>query len=101
MVVSGNTIYGFRNGILLNGNRCVARDNVVGNDAAKATGFGFYSNGTKNIYQGNTAILLARLGNLAASSNTNLCVNNQSLECTTGTFANTGTANVLRDNDAI
>lgn len=100
-LVSGNRAFGYLSGINASAERCVIKNNTFARATAAATGFGLYSNGLKNVFQNNVAIRLARLGSLAAGAVSNLAVNNQSLECTTGTIADAGTLNVLRDNDAI
>jgi parallel beta-helix repeat protein len=99
--VIGNKGYGFRSGILAGGDKTIVKNNVIKNPSAPATGFGLYSSGAKNVFQGNIVERLARLGSFVAASSANLAVNNQSLECTTGTISDAGSANVLRDNDII
>jgi hypothetical protein len=78
--------------------KLVARGGTVENFAAGAGGFGFYSNGDRNICKDvhfrniNTAV------RLDTASTNNLAVNNTMTDCTVPAPSNLGTANVVTPN---
>jgi len=99
----GCDFFGWRNGysFATSTSKLVVRGGTVENFAAAGTGFGFYSNGNRNICKGvhfrniNTAI------RLDTASTNNLVVENTMTDCTVATPSNAGTGNVVSPNYAV
>lgn len=93
-------LFGWRQGynFAASTSKLVARGGTVENFSAAASGFGFYSNGDRNICKGvhfrniNTSI------RLDTASTNNLAVENTFTDVTTPTPSNAGTANVVTPN---
>lgn len=98
--VLNNRIIGYRGGITLNGSRCTARGNRIERTSAPASGYGIYSNGDRNVIQGNEIRFINTPIRTDTGSTKNLCLNNQFVQCT-NTASNSGTDNVFRDSDVI
>lgn len=93
-------LFGWRQGynFATSTSKLIVRGGTVENFTVGGTGFGFYSNGDRNICKDvhfrniNTAV------RLDAASTNNLTVNNTMTDCTTPTPSNAGTANVVTPN---
>jgi putative cofactor-binding repeat protein len=99
--IINNSIYGFRNGVGVLGDKCIVKGNIVNNSSAKVNGYGLYSSGTESVIQGNIVRYMAAFVNLAAASTSNLFINNQNIDCTDGSITDAGTTNTKRDNDTL
>lgn len=99
--ILNNQIYRYRQGIALSSSSCIVRGNTIKNSAVQATGYGLYSNGDRNVFQGNTCVKIAAAFRADTASTNNLFANNQAVQCTSGAFSNSGTGNTGRDNDVI
>lgn len=93
-------LFGWRQGynFAASTSKLVVRGGTVENFAAGAGGFGFYSNGDRNICKDVHFRFINTAVRLDTASTNNLAVNNTMTDCTVTTPSNAGTGNVVTPN---
>lgn len=92
------SLFGWRSGYVVNGSRIVVKGGRVDNFAAGDTGWGYYSNGAKNICQNVHFSNINTSARLDANSSSNLFINNTITDCLVAAPNNSGTNNTATPN---
>ncbi|MGK9045819.1 hypothetical protein KXR63_00465 [Stutzerimonas chloritidismutans] len=91
-------LFGWQSGYAINGSKTVIQGGRVENFVAGAAGWGFYSNGAKNICKDVHFSNINTSARLDVSSSSNLVINNTITDCLVASPNNSGASNTISPN---